>query len=299
MTKRSTPISATMVSQYVHLAACARFWWLQRHPADRQALKTQFRDLKVDDQPLTPLLRAAGQVFEEAVVRGVLGTHHDLHQQDAAATGAALAAMLPGMSCVLLQPELAGVLGVQPCVGRADIVRATRHADGAFDLLVADVKRSRRARVEHRLQVAFYVRLLQIMLVEHGLSPGTLTGAILTRGDGGAVPPLDDPVGQFDLEPYLLIVAQLLENTDADLPRIEQTAFADLPYSLGYSWCHLSSPPRCRRCEPQASLPRRNWPICWMNPWPGDRALGRRRWDRPCPGWSRARKQWPGGSIPR
>ncbi len=234
MKNQANPISATMVSQYLHLAECARYWWLRRHPAERHGLIAQFHELGVEEQPLTPLLRTAGQAFEEAVLRSVPRPHRDLHHQDATATGQVLAALRPGMSCVLLQPEVAGVLGQQPCVGRADLVRATRRVDGAIDLLVADVKRSKRARVEHRLQVAVYVRLLQIMLAERGLPSGTLTGAILTRGDGGAVPPLDDPVGQFDLEPYLLAVAQLLESEDADLARIEQLPFADLPYSLGY-----------------------------------------------------------------
>src|SRR5215212_107284 len=158
MTDRAKPISATSVSQYVHLAECARYWWLRRHPAERQALMAQFRDLAVDEQPLTPLLRAAGQEFEHAVLRGLPGVQHNLQKQDATATGHALAALRPGTGCVLLQPEVTGVLGGQPCVGRADVVRAIRRADGAIDLLVADVKRSKRARVEHRLQVAFYVR---------------------------------------------------------------------------------------------------------------------------------------------
>src|SRR5262249_36979652 len=122
MTDRANPISATAVSQYVHLTECARYWWLRRHPAERQALRAHFRDLAVDEQPLTPLLRNAGQEFEQAVLHGVPGVQHNLQKQDSTATRQALAALHPGMGCVLLQPEVAGVLGGQPCVGRADVV---------------------------------------------------------------------------------------------------------------------------------------------------------------------------------
>src|SRR4051794_30607893 len=61
---RGAPLSATTLAQYVRLESCERYLWYRLHPSETRDL---FRDWRVTEQPLTPLLRQKGAVHETAV----------------------------------------------------------------------------------------------------------------------------------------------------------------------------------------------------------------------------------------
>ena len=89
-----------------------------------------------------------------------------------------------GRRLVLAQAPLAGEIGGWPCGGTADLIWLVPGPAGPR-VTVADVKASLNERVEHRLQVAFYVRLLR-QIAARPESPWTpYSGAVLHRETGG------------------------------------------------------------------------------------------------------------------
>src|ERR671934_2384162 len=57
-------LSATTVAQFVRLESCERYLWHRLHNAETREL---FRQHRLTEQPLTPLLTKKGAVHEEAV----------------------------------------------------------------------------------------------------------------------------------------------------------------------------------------------------------------------------------------
>ncbi len=66
--------------------------------------------------------------------------------------------------------------------GDVDLLRMERDAAGALRILIADMKSSRAAKVEHRLQVAFYVEMLAALLEEHDVPCADVAMGILYKG---------------------------------------------------------------------------------------------------------------------
>ena len=234
-------ITATTISHYVRLERCERYLRLSLRSDEMRALTARFRDLGVQRPPLAPTLRASGQYFEERVVASLPKGTLDLKDAAADATTTIVATLAPGEECILVQVPVAGTIGGWPCQGKADIVRAHCRVDGAIDLYVADIKASREERIEHRLQVAFYLRLLRMMLERAGCVIGTLSGAIIAQGGDGPVPHWDsappdwnDPTRTFEVEPYDLALHQLLEDDEGDVARVAARPLTDTPYSLNY-----------------------------------------------------------------
>jgi len=229
------PISATTLSHYIRLDQCDRYLRFRLDRPTANALFAQYKALGVRaEQPLTPLLREAGQRFEERVLALLPPPVIDLRGSDAMVTAQVLAALVPDQRYYLVQATLAAEVGGWPCVGCADIVQATRRPDGILDLWIADIKASQHDRVEYRLQVTFYARLLRAMLRDCGITPGTVTGAILRTNPQHALPTLDQPDQEFDLVAYDLILDQLLEGPDAAVRRVLYAPFEQLAYHLGY-----------------------------------------------------------------
>lgn len=230
----TSTITATTISRYVRLERCERYlrWSIQRdEPA---ALVERYRALAITLQPLTPLLSAAGAEFEQAVVDALPGLPRDLQDSNPSATADAIMRLVPGERCVLVQAEVAGQIGCWPCHGRADVIQAVRRQDGALDLLVADIKASARERVEYRLQVAFYLRLLTGMLHDRGAVVGEHAGAILRPHEDGTLPTVDDPDARFDVAAYEDAIHELMEGPESDLERIMAGDLADAAYRLDF-----------------------------------------------------------------
>ena len=62
---------------------------------------------------------------------------------------------------ILLQPSLEAPVGNFWCGGRADAIRLNRDRQGRLEVLIADIKASRQEKVEHRVQVAVYARMIE------------------------------------------------------------------------------------------------------------------------------------------
>ncbi|MDI6872061.1 MAG: DEAD/DEAH box helicase [Bacillota bacterium] len=225
-------LAATDISQYVRLGNCDRYLWFRLFPDRTKALLRQYG---VTEQPLTPLLSELGGRFEEDVLsafasRGL--TLQDLAGEESGTTVARLKAAR-SRPVALAQAHLDGKLGKWDCYGRADLILA-RPTPNGLDTILADIKASREEKVDHRLQVAFYRRLLEQMLSDAGVAVKDISGAILHRNADGTLPDVTDELPTFDLGPYLTALDNLVAGEGAVVDRIAGTPFEDLPYHLNY-----------------------------------------------------------------
>jgi hypothetical protein len=194
-------ISATTLAQYVRFGSCDRLLYLTRHPEKAAELEDRWR---VSQQPLTPLLHATGEAFESDIVRRVDAAGEvvvDLQHKSASSTVEQIRAAAQGCRVVLAQARLEGQIGEWPGGGNADLIWLIPGSEeGSLSAIVADVKSSLHERVEHRLQVAFYVRLLRQMAVAAGVALEAVQGAVLHREAGDALPEIDPAaLTAFDL----------------------------------------------------------------------------------------------------
>jgi SNF2 family DNA or RNA helicase len=127
-------------------------------------------------------------------------------------------------------------------------------------ILIADMKSSTSAQVEHRLQVAFYHAMLTQTLAEAGVAHEPIALAVLYRGPGGDAEPAreEDPAERerreteraqaaerfgvadaylelvADPDPYLGAVADLVTGPDSAARRAADAPFGDIPFHLTY-----------------------------------------------------------------
>ncbi len=90
--------------------------------------------------------------------------------------------LTPGSVLVLFQPRLELEVEGWLIRGDADLVRLERDAEGRLDVLITDMKSTTTAKVEHRLQVAFYHLMLTKLFEGEGIAPLRIRPAILYRG---------------------------------------------------------------------------------------------------------------------
>ncbi len=98
-------------------------------------------------------------------------------------------ALAPGEVHVFFQVRLDAMLDGWHVRGDVDILRLERARDGIWQVLIADMKSSASAKVEHRLQVAFYAEMLDTTLHRGTRRACTDPLAVLYRGssvDGGS-----------------------------------------------------------------------------------------------------------------
>ena len=184
------PISPTDVSQFIRLDQCQRYLRLRLH--ERIAGRRFLRDYGVAPQPIQPLLTRTGARFEEEIERAVRAQYATMdltegvdptRRGDDNARVIGLARDLAaGEVLVLLQPRLQVSLGGWRMTGDADVLRLERDGDGCLRVLIVDIKSSRVARVEHRLQVAFYHEMLEALFAGGGVDVAAMETAILYRG---------------------------------------------------------------------------------------------------------------------
>src|SRR5215216_3386965 len=192
-----TRISPTDVSQFIRLDQCERYLRLRLH--ERSAGMRFMVDYGVVPQSIPPLLTQSGALFEEGVERVVAGrfptvTLADRSEvPDARATDNDRVVALTrdlgaGETLVLFQPRLLVALGSWDVRGDIDVLRLARDPSGALQVLVADIKSSTAAKVEHRLQVAFYAEMVEALLEGAGIAVDQIQMdlGILYRG------PIDD-----------------------------------------------------------------------------------------------------------
>ena len=197
-------ISPTDVSQFIRLDQCERYLRLRLH--ERSAGLRFMSDYDVVPQSIPPLLTQSGTLFEERVERTVaagfrtinlalpVGDEFDSpHSRptDNERVVAEVRALAAGETLVLFQPRLLVGLGSWDVRGDIDILRLARDPSGALHVLIADIKSSTSAKVEHRLQVAFYAEMVAALLAGAGIAADQIQMklGILYRGPSADAPP--------------------------------------------------------------------------------------------------------------
>jgi hypothetical protein len=132
--------------------------------------------------------------------------------------------------------------------------RLEREADGRLHVLIADLKSTTEAKVEHRLQVAFYHLMLDRTLGNASIAGTRIQTGILFRPPADStteeavevIPPLREAAekwfGLKDLllevvaEPdaYLRSVADLVTGPDSTALRVARVPFGDVPFFLSF-----------------------------------------------------------------
>jgi len=267
---RLSRLSPTDVSQFLRLEQCERYLRLQLHA--RAGDGRLFKAEGVSPQAIPPLLTRSGAEFERTVMESVTSSYAPRNIRDFAAltrprTDAAvdneevvdLARSLPrGGPLFLFQPRLLVDLDGWAVRGDVDILRLERDRDGRLHALIADMKSSTSAKVEHRLQVAFYREMLAALFASHGVPYAAIAMAVLYRGvaveaegrldrvekerreaeHAAAARFFGSPVGQLDLlsesdrGAYGRAVRDLVTGPDSTAARVAATPFDDLPYHL-------------------------------------------------------------------
>ncbi len=235
MTPLSEPqprLSVTSLSQYIRLENCDRYLRFRLRPDEEKALLKKWG---LTIQPLTPLLQDSGASFEEDVAGQIAARGErvvDLTEKDLSETVKELRDVRA--PTILLHASLEAQVGPYPFHGTADVIRAERDRRGSLDLMIADIKASRRERMEHRLQVATYAYLVRVLAEGNGMKVSRLTGTVLAREEEGGLPQLDPDAPSFDLATYLKILERLVIAPDSLVKRIADQPFDQVSYHLNY-----------------------------------------------------------------
>lgn len=228
MTGRPASLAATTLAQFVRLESCERYLWYRLHPEETRRL---FREYRVTEQPLTPLLHAKGARHESEITDELRSQGRvliDLAERDVDATVAELARGKEEAR-VLLQARVVGALGAFQASGVADLVIVEPGENGGVRITVGDAKASRRDRPEHRLQVAFYARLVRQLAERAGVEVEEMLGCIWRVPQG----PEDEQPALFDLRAYEEAV-ELLVDGESRVARVAAGPREDARFHLTY-----------------------------------------------------------------
>lgn len=222
-------LAPTTLSQFIRLDACQRFLYFKLHPQATDALRKRYG---VHKPPISPLLKQAGQRFEDEIIKVLRDNHPvlDLADQDTEATIAALA-QVGRTPVILYQAALDGQIGAWYSAGRADLIEAFRDTQGRLHVLIADIKASREERLEHRVQVAAYALLLREASRRADLPIERIVGAIVHRKTS-PFSTLHDRELQFELAPYQALVHDLVAKPESPLIQAAEAELPDLPFAL-------------------------------------------------------------------
>lgn len=233
-------ISPTDVSQFIRLDQCQRY--LRLRLQERQAGADFLRDADVAPQSIPPILTRSGARFE-ADVAADISQHHPVTvfsaemrtlngtTSDNDAVVAAAAALGPGKVAVLLQPRLEAPLGRWHLRGDIDLLRLERDAEAKLHLLIADMKSSTSAKVEHRLQVAFYHDMLQAILKDANVRHEPIELGILYRGSATSQEDSETLAANLDVARELLGTEagylELVEDASAYLSAVDDLVLGE------------------------------------------------------------------------
>ncbi len=184
-------ISPTDVSQFLRLEQCERYLRLRLH--ERSGHYNFLRDYGVYPQAIPPLLTRSGADFEDVVEQNIascypiedFGGDGPRGGERDVSNGAVVAiarALLPGDTRVLFQPRLLVSLDGWLIRGDVDILRLECDVEGHLHIMIADIKSSTSAKVEHRLQVAFYHEMLATLFRQENVAHEEIAMAVLYRG---------------------------------------------------------------------------------------------------------------------
>jgi len=168
-------IVATDIAQQQRLNGCQRFlrWRLFENNAGTAVMGQIFRRYGVAPQRPTPLPAVIGQQFEQHINQALatfgwpvesFGATDVLHNQ---ALVQLIASLPRGQGVFVLQPNLEVVIADWTVAGRPDILRIYRDDAGNVQLLITDIKSAFAVKPEHRLQVAIYHVMLDMIVGMH------------------------------------------------------------------------------------------------------------------------------------
>ena len=194
-------LSPTDIGGFGRLEGCERFLRLRLHTTNHNAKWLEAMGLK--RQTIPPLLTGSGGEFERQV-EAALGLQSAASTEAGNAGGAGNAnngdaadvvtangrlldwarALAPGACAMHTQVTLGAVVENWNLRGVVDLLRLSRDQDGGLHVLIADMKASQRAKVEHRLQLAFYYRMIEALFGEAEVEMASLKFGVLYRGPG-------------------------------------------------------------------------------------------------------------------
>lgn len=259
-------ISPTDVSQFIRLEQCQRYLRLRLH--ERGVNRRFMTDYGVVPQRIPPLLTRSGREFEEKIEQAIAATYPCINFfEESERSGQRLPDnvgvinvardLSPGEVVVLFQPRLEVEVRGWLIRGDVDILRLERDPAGGLEVLIADMKSSTSAKVEHRLQVAFYHEMLSTLLTNAGVSHGEIRMGVLYRGAAegaqglssedlaereehraGAAQLFGLSDGLLELvrdsQTYLSSVHDLVTGSGSTAERVRATSFPEVPYHLTY-----------------------------------------------------------------
>ncbi len=175
-------LSPTDLSQFLRLERCERY--LRLRMVERENGRRFLYDFDVAAQEMPPLLGRSGDAFEKAIdaqlfVRFPVTDFKapGKREPDNERLGALIDSLAPAERRLVAQPRLEVPLGRFLIRGEADLILLERTHTGDSHATIIDIKSSTAAKVEHRLQVAFYAQMLAV------LNPAlTISTAILYKG---------------------------------------------------------------------------------------------------------------------
>ena len=126
---------------------------------------------------------------------------------------------------ILFQPMLSAEIGNFTCSGRADIVRLSRSGKNGLEILIGDIKASRKERMEHCLQVALYVTVLEGMAEQAGIEINDIQGTVLHMDENGDISTWDPESPSVDLPTYRMVLDRVLIAGDCLADRIAKKDF--------------------------------------------------------------------------
>ncbi|HMP42983.1 MAG TPA: PD-(D/E)XK nuclease family protein, partial [Roseiflexaceae bacterium] len=201
LTSAPQRISPTDMSQYIRLDQCRRYLRLRLH--ERTHGQRFMRAYDVTPQSIPPILSLSGERFEErveaqatamigAAINCAAAAQADedefIGEHQNAVVLAHARQLAPGAALLLFQPRLQVTIGAWQLRGTVDILLLRRDLQGSLTALIVDMKSSTAAKVEHRLQVAFYHAMLETLFAAGGIASECIATAILYRGPSADAP---------------------------------------------------------------------------------------------------------------
>jgi hypothetical protein len=266
LTNRQQTLSPTDVSQFIRLDQCQRY--LKLRLKERHEGQGFLRDYDVAPQSIPPILTRSGARFEQEVEKDVAAAYPILklsadqrrirdQVNDNLVILETVAALPNGAVNVLFQPRIDAVINGWRIRGDIDILRLERADNGHLKVLVADMKSTTTAKVEHRLQVAFYHEMLSTIFAEHGIEHDPIELGILYRGPADKGLSLSVSERQMvqergadahrtfgvhdaflerieDAQSYIWAVRDLVTGDQSTARRVMAMDLDDVPYHLTY-----------------------------------------------------------------
>ena len=186
-------LSPTDIGGFGRLEGCERFLRLRLHTTNHNAKWLEESGLR--RQTIPPLLTRSGAGFEEEVEAALKLEPSDKaaarDDGSVASLDTANARLLAqardvaaGECIIKTQVTLGAELDGWQMRGVIDLLRLSRDESGGLHVLIADMKASQRAKVEHRLQLAFYYRMIAALFARANEPLASLKFGVLYRGPG-------------------------------------------------------------------------------------------------------------------